>query len=232
MAISTATRKEWLVARKALLSREKLFTLQRDELSEARRALPWVLVEEPYVFDGQSGVRTLPDLFEGKSQLIIYHFMFGPDWDAGCPSCSFWIDNFDGVQAHLAARDTALALVSTALYATLSAFKTRMGWSLPWFSTHGSDFNTDYGVTFDTDPDQPNTANYNYRPISEPPSEMPGISVVIKDDAGVVYHTYSAYSRGLDMVNGAYQLLDLTPKGRDEADLQFSMSWLRRHDEY
>lgn len=232
MAPKTATRQEWLAKRLTLLGEEKTLTRQRDKISVARRDLPWVLLDTPYMFEGEDGRLSLADLFNAKSQLVIYHFMYGADWKAGCPSCSFWIDNIDGVQAHLAARDTTLALVSSASLATLTTYKKRMGWSLPWYSSQGSDFNADFGVSFETDQKQAADAVYNYRPVSSPPSEMPGISVFAKDKNGSVYHTYSTYSRGLDMLNGAYHLLDLTPKGRDEADLKFAMSWLKRTDEY
>lgn len=229
---NVGSREDWLVQRKTLLAREKAFNKSRDALSAARRDLPWVPVTRPYLFEGASGQNTFADLFDGKSQLIVYHFMYGADWDAGCKSCSYWIDNFDGIQNHLAARDTALVLVSSAPYETLAAYRKRLGWTLPWFSAQGPGFNQDYGISFTPEQMQPDAANYNYRQTTMPSSEMPGASVFVKDDGGDIYHTYSTYSRGLDMLNGAYHLLDLTPKGRDENGLPGTMSWLRRHDEY
>jgi len=222
-------RSTWLDARRALMADEKALTRQRDELSRKRRALPWVEVPE-YTFDTEHGPRTLAELFEGRRQLVIYHFMYGPDWDEGCPSCSFWADNYDGIGVHLAHRDTTLMAVSRAPLASLLAYRERMGWSFPWASSVDNDFNADFGVSF---PEGHRAdATYNFEPIPEPPEELPGLSVFATGDDGTVYHTYSCYSRGLDPFNSAYQLLDLTPLGRHEDDLEWSMAWLRRHDQY
>ncbi|MGR3344244.1 MAG: DUF899 domain-containing protein [Paracoccaceae bacterium] len=232
MDIRIASREDWLSERKALLKREKEFTRERDKLSAARRSLPWVLVEKDYQFAGENGRLSLADLFAGKSQLVTYHFMYGADWSEGCKSCSFWIDNFDGISAHLGERDTALVLVSKAPLQTLLKFRTRMGWTLPWVSAENTNFNEDYGVTFSADEMLAGDVTYNFRKTKLGSGEMPGASVFAKDENGRVYHTYSTYSRGLDMLNGAYHILDLTPKGRDEGALQFTMSWLKLHDTY
>ncbi len=228
----TSTRADWLSKRTALLAREKEFSQARDALSAARRELPWVPVEKDYLFDAEDGHMSLADLFQGKTQLVIYHFMFGTDWEEGCTSCSFWIDNLNGISPHLDARDTALAMVSKGPLANLLKFKTRMGWSLPWYSSANTDFNEDYQVTFPQEDRDAGNVTYNYRKTQMGMSDMTGISVFAKDKKGRVYHTYSTYSRGVDMLNGAYHILDLTPKGRDEDGLPFSMSWLKRHDEY
>lgn len=226
------SRAEWLVARKAHLAKEKEFTRLRDELSAERRALPWEQVEKAYVFEGPNGQQSLADLFGDKRQLIVYHFMFGPDWDEGCPSCSFWADNFNGIGVHLAHRDTALVAISRAPVERLEAYRQRMGWSFPWFSSLHTDFNQDYQVSFPQEVAQQGEAIYNYRKGGFDGEEAPGISVFYRDAEGTIYHTYSAYARGLDMLNGAYHFLDLTPKGRDEAGLPWPMAWLRRHDQY
>ena len=224
------SRDEWLAARKAFLAKEKELTHARDQLSQERRELPWVRVDKEYVFDGLAGKETLSDLFAGKSQLLVYHFMFGPDWNEGCPSCSFWADNYDGIVVHLKHRDVTLVAVSRAPLEKLDAYKRRMGWDFKWVSSLGNDFNRDYHVSFT--PEEQKAAVYNYAPQGFGSSEAPGISVFAKDDAGTVYHPYSCYARGLDMLNGAYHLLDLVPKGRDEAGLSYSMAWVRRHDKY
>jgi predicted dithiol-disulfide oxidoreductase (DUF899 family) len=226
------SRKEWIDARRQHLAREKEFTRLRDTLSRERRDLPWVKVDTPYVFDGSAGRESLADLFEGRSQLIVYHFMFDPSWDEGCKSCSFWVDNFDGIVVHLGHRDASLALVSRAPLATLEAYRRRMGWRVKWVSSHGCDFNRDYHVSFTPEELQGGQAYYNYANRGFPAPEAPGISVFFKDADGAIYHTYSCYARGLDMVNGAYQLMDLLPKGRDEAGLSYTMEWLRHHDRY
>ena len=223
---------QWLDARKALLAQEKKFTQERDELSRQRRAMPWVEVTKSYQFDTPDGKKSLGDLFAGKSQLIVYHFMFHPDWTAGCKSCSFWADNYNGAVSHLAARDTALVAISRAPLQKLEAFKQRMGWSFPWVSAEGDDFNRDFGVTFTQDEISSKTRLYNYGTRSFNGEDAPGISVFARNGAGRIFHTYSCYSRGLDMLNGAYHLIDLTPKGRDEAALPHPMSWVRLHDEY
>jgi predicted dithiol-disulfide oxidoreductase (DUF899 family) len=227
----TGSREEWRTARLALLAREKELNSLRDELAAQRRRLPWVRVEKQYTFAGPDGTASLLDLFGGHSQLLVYHFMYGPDWDEGCPSCSFWADSFEGMPAHLAHRDAALVAVSRAPYPKLAAYRERMGWSFPWYSSAGSDFNFDYGVSF-TAEQQRDGAEYNFRHVDEIYDESPGLSAFATDGAGAVYHTYSTYSRGLDPFNAGYQLLDLTPKGRDEQDLPWTMAWLRRHDEY
>jgi predicted dithiol-disulfide oxidoreductase (DUF899 family) len=227
------SREAWLEARKALLAKEKAFTRQRDELSRERRALPWVKVEKPYVFDGPHGQESLSDLFAGRSQLIVYHFMYGPDWEEGCKSCSFWADNFERAIVHLNQRDVSMVAISKAPLSTLEAFKKRMGWSFRWVSSFHNDFNRDYHVSFTPEEqDDASAAIYNYKPGGFGSSEAPGLSVFAKDEAGSVFHTYSCYARGLDAVNGTYQLLDLVPKGRDEDTLPYPMVWVRHHDKY
>jgi len=226
----TGTRDEWTVARLDLLAREKELNGLRDQLAEQRRTLPWVRVETEYTFDGPQGTRTLRDLFDARSQLLVYHFMFGPDWDEGCPSCSFWADSFDGVGVHLAHRDITFVCVSRAPYGKLAAYQARMGWAFPWYSSAPSAFNFDFGVSFTPD-QQRDGGTYNFTHLDHPPEEAPGISAFALD-GGDVFHTYSSYSRGLDPINTAYQLLDLAPKGRDEAGLEWPMAWLRRHDVY
>jgi len=226
------SREEWLDARRELLAKEKEFTRLRDQLSQARQELPWVKVEKDYLFDGPNGKETLSDLFEGRSQLIIYHFMYGPDWEEGCPSCSFWADNFNGTGIHLSHRDITLIAVSRAPLDHLEAYKARMGWSFKWVSSLGSDFNYDYQVSFTPEQVEKGEMIYNYRPGGFSGEEAPGISIFYKNEQGEVFHTYSCYSRGLDMLNGAYHYMDLAPKGRDEDDLPYTMAWLRRHDQY
>jgi predicted dithiol-disulfide oxidoreductase (DUF899 family) len=223
---------EWIEARKRLLAKEKEFTRLRDQLSQQRRDMPWERVETPYVFDGPSGRETLSDLFEGRQQLIVYHFMFDPSWEAGCKSCSFWADNFNGIVVHLRHRDVSLIAVSRAPLAKLDAYRQRMGWTFKWVSSAGSDFNRDYYVTHTPEELEKKEGYYNYTRQKPYASEAPGISVFYRDPAGAVFHTYSCYARGLDMLNGAYHLLDLVPKGRDEANLPSHSDWLRRHDEY
>jgi predicted dithiol-disulfide oxidoreductase (DUF899 family) len=223
---------EWLTARSEFLSKEKEFTRLRDELSRQRRTLPWEKVEKRYAFDSTKGTVTLADLFDGRSQLIVYHFMFGPGWQQGCQSCSFWADHFDGSTIHLAHRDTTLAVVSRAPLAEIEAFKKRMGWKFPWVSSFDSDFNFDYHVSFTPEQRSGGKVYYNYDNREFPPNEGPGASVFTKDAAGEVFHTYSTYGRGLDILNGTYHLLDLVPRGRDEDGLAFSMSWVRHHDRY
>lgn len=220
----------WLSARKGLLAKEKELTRLRDDLSRQRRELPWVKVEKQYVFDGPNGKETLSDLFAGRSQLIVDHFMFGADWQEGCPSCSFWADTYDGIVVHLEHRDTSFVVVSTAPLNKLEAYRKRMGWSFKWVSSLNNDFNRDYHVSFT--PEEQKTAVYNYRAGGFGSSEAPGISVFAKDTAGDIFHTYSCYARGLDPLNGAYQLIDLLPKGRDEEGLPHPMAWVRRHDRY
>ena len=226
------TRDEWLAARQEHLIEEKKFTRLRDELSEKRRQLPWVRVEQEYTFEGPSGKQSLADLFDGRRQLIVYHFMYGPDWQEGCPSCSFWADNYDRVIVHLNHRDISMVAISNSALSNLENYRARMGWSFKWLSSLGNDFNRDYHVSFTPDEMANGKMTYNYAETSFPSSEGPGISVFYRDDDGSVFHTYSCYSRGLDMLNSAYHHMDLVPKGRDEADLPHSMAWLRRRDQY
>jgi predicted dithiol-disulfide oxidoreductase (DUF899 family) len=223
---------EWLAARRELLAKEKEFTRVRDELSRLRRALPWQRVDKPYQFEGPAGRATLADLFDGRSQLIVQHFMFDPGWDAGCKSCSFWADNFDGFYLHLNQRDVTLVAVSRAPWPVIARFKERMGWSFPWVSSAGSDFNFDFGVSFAADQLAAGEITYNYAPRRTAMTELPGISVFARDEEGKVFHTYSCYARGLDMMNACYHYLDLVPKGRDEAGLPYPQAWVRHHDNY
>ena len=226
------SREKWLAARKEHLKNEKEFTRLRDQLSKERRQLPWVKVEKEYVFDGPNGKESFADLFEGKSQLIVYHFMYGPDWDEGCPSCSFWADNYNGIVIHLNHRDINLVAVSRAPLDKLEAYKKRMGWSFKWVSSYGNDFNRDYHVSFTPEEMEKGEMFYNFGITSFPSEEGPGISVFYKNEKGEIFHTYSCYQRGLDMLNGAYHLMDLAPKGRDEDDLPYTMAWVERHDQY
>jgi predicted dithiol-disulfide oxidoreductase (DUF899 family) len=223
---------DWLAARSEFLTKEKEFTRLRDELSRQRRTLPWEKVEKRYQFDSTKGRVTLADLFDGRSQLIVYHFMFAPGWQEGCQSCSYWADHFDGSTIHLANRDTTLAVISRARLAEIEAFKKRMGWKFPWVSSFGSDFNFDYHVSFTPEERSSGKVYYNYVNDEFPPDEGPGASVFAKDATGEVFHTYSTYGRGIDILNGTYNLLDLVPKGRDEDGLAFSMAWVRHHDKY
>jgi predicted dithiol-disulfide oxidoreductase (DUF899 family)/uncharacterized damage-inducible protein DinB len=224
---------EWLAARKNLLAKEKEFTRLRDDLSRMRRELPWEKVEKNYVFDGPTGKQSLADLFDGRSQLIIYHFMFGPGWKEGCPSCSFLADNFDGARIHMAQRDISFAAISRATVPEIEAFKKRMGWQFPWLSSFGSDFNYDYKVSFTPDDMQPGKRPYNFGTVDFPMEEGPGLSVFYKDETGQIFHTYSTYQRGLDILLTAYNFIDMTPKGRDEAGMvPHSMAWVRHHDRY
>jgi predicted dithiol-disulfide oxidoreductase (DUF899 family) len=227
------SRVEWLVARRDLLKREKELARLRDQLSAQRRALPWVKIDKRYVFNALGGELTLADLFTGRSQLIIYHFMFHPDWKEGCPSCSFVSDHLDGARAHLAARDVTLTMVSRAPLAKIEAFKKRMGWHFKWVSSFGSDFNFDYHVSFAPEQKVGGKVDYNYTMQEFPSDEGPGLSVFYKDPiSSEIFHTYSTFARGLDPLVGTYTLLDLVPKGRDEDDLAFSMQWVRHHDRY
>jgi predicted dithiol-disulfide oxidoreductase (DUF899 family) len=232
MQHQVVSQEEWLAARKQLLSREKEFTQLRDQLSAERRELPWVKVDKQYVFDGPNGKETLADLFNGRSQLIIYHFMFGPGWEQGCPSCSFVSDHIDGANWHLPQRDVTLLAVSRAPLPAIEAFRQRMGWGFKWVSSYGNDFNHDYHVSFTPDEMARGEVYYNYGMEQFPSEEAPGVSVFYKDPSGAIFHTYSAYARGLDMLIGAYNYLDLAPKGRDEADLPWTMAWVRHHDRY
>ena len=219
---------EWLEASRAQLAKEKEFTRQREELAQGRRELPWMKVEKDYVFEAPEGRASLGDLFAGRGQLIVQHFMFGPDWNEGCPSCSYWSDNFNGIQDHLAARDTSFIVVSRGPIDKLEAYRKRMGWTFRWVSSLGNDFNFDYRVSFAKDE---TALEYNFGTTKPHGEENPGISAFRCED-GVVFHTYSTYGRGLDLLNGAYHLLDITSKGRDEADLPWPMAWVKRHDRY
>ena len=220
---------QWIAERKVLLAKEKELTRARDALAEARRALPWERVDKRYVFDGPGGEETLPDLFDGRSQLVVYHFMFGPDASVGCKACSWWADNFERNVVHLAHRDVTMLAVSRGPLEKLLAFQKRMGWTFKWVSSGRSDFNFDYHVSFE--PGR-NDGTYNYAPKTFGGSELPGVSVFFKDADGAVYHTYSTYTRGLDIVNAGYQILDLVPKGRDEEPFPSAMNWLRHRDSY
>jgi predicted dithiol-disulfide oxidoreductase (DUF899 family) len=232
---------EWLEARKQFLIKEKEFTRLRDELSRQRRELPWVKLEKNYVFEGPAGKTTLAELFDGRSQLVVYHFMFAPDWEEGCRSCSFWADNFNGIRIHLNHRDVSLVAISRAPWEKLEAFKRRMGWNFKWLSSADNDFNYDYHVSFNFEALK-SPLEYNYAKLADfaqrydmretELSDLPGVSVFYKDEDGNIYHTYSAYERGIDMQNTAYNYLDLVPKGRDEAELEWPMAWVRFHDEY
>jgi predicted dithiol-disulfide oxidoreductase (DUF899 family) len=223
---------EWLAARKDLLRKEKEFTRLRDELSRERRELPWEKVENSYVFDGPKGKETLADLFGGRSQLIVYHFMFGPEWKEGCPSCSLYADTMDGAVVHLAQRDTTLLAISRARLSEIEGFRKRMGWRFKWVSSLENDFNFDYGVSFSKDELAEGKVYYNYGLTEFPSEEAPGASVFYKNRAGEIFHTYSVYARGLDLLIGTYNHLDLVPKGRDEDALPYTMAWVRHHDRY
>ncbi|MBK7405113.1 MAG: DUF899 domain-containing protein [Phycisphaerales bacterium] len=226
------SREEWVEARRSLLEREKAMTRLRDELSAERRTLPWVLIEKPYEFDTASGRQTLADLFEGRSQLIVYHFMFGPEWLEGCPGCSFLMDHADGTLPHLHARGITLTAASRAPLASIERFKRRMGWRFPWASSSPSEFNFDFHVSFSPEQMKAREVEYNFRRGPASMEELPGVSVFRRGDAGEVFHTYSAYARGLEPLVGTYDYIDLTSKGRDEAGLDSPMSWVRHHDRY
>ena len=226
------SRKEWLEARKELLRKEKEFTRLRDQLSAERRELPWVKVEKDYVFDGSDGKEKLSDLFEGRRQLIVYHFMFDPEWSEGCKSCSLLADHYNPAIVHLNHRDVSMVTISRAPLDKLLAFQKRMGWTFKWVSSFGNDFNRDFNVTFTEDELERKVANYNYKYGTFPVTEAPGISVFFKDDSGSIFHTYSSYARGLDLFISMYNLLDIVPKGRDEDGLSYTMEWIRHHDRY
>jgi predicted dithiol-disulfide oxidoreductase (DUF899 family) len=226
------SRAEWIEARQEFLAKEKEFTQLRDQLSQQRRNLPWERVDREYVFEGPNGKETLSDLFAGRSQLVVYHFMFDPDWEEGCPNCSFWADNFDPIIVHLTQRDVTMIAVSRAPFSKVAAYKERMGWTFKWVSSFGTDFNFDYHVSFTPEEMAKGDVFYNYTRQDPFVAEREGVSVFYKDPAGRIFHTYSAYARGIDMMNVAYQYLDVTPKGRDEAGHDFPQFWVRRHDEY
>jgi predicted dithiol-disulfide oxidoreductase (DUF899 family) len=224
-----ATREEWLSARKALLAEEKEFTRARDALSAKRRELPWVRIDKPYRFEGPEGTLSLSDLFGPNRQLIVQHFMFAPEWEKPCKSCSFWADGYNGIVAHLAQRDTAFVAVSRAPIEKLEARKRQMGWTFPWVSSGNGDFNYDFAVSFREG--QADGATYNYQPKQGAMTDLPGMSAFVKVDRAV-YHAYSCFARGLDLLNSAYNYLDLTPLGRQEDGLPFPMSWVKLRDEY
>jgi predicted dithiol-disulfide oxidoreductase (DUF899 family) len=225
------TQDQWLAARKQLLKKEKEFTKLRDELSRERRELPWEKVEKEYTFQGPKGKETLAELFDGRSQLIVYHFMLGPGWKEGCPSCSFLADHFNPSVVHLAQRDVTLLAISRASLPEIEVFKKRMGWGFKWVSSSGSDFNFDHRVSFTKDQIAKGEKLYNFQ-TQLPGEELPGASVFYKNEDGEIFHTYSTYSRGLDILIGAYNFLELTPKGRDEEGLKHGMAWVRHHDRY
>jgi predicted dithiol-disulfide oxidoreductase (DUF899 family) len=226
------SREHWLEARRALLAREKELTRLNDRVAEARRALPRVRIDKPYVFDTPRGPRSLADLFEGRRQLVVQHFMFGPGWAQGCPSCSFMADHVDGMTVHLAQRDVSFVAVSRAPLADIERFKARMGWRFDWVSAHGSDFNFDFGVSFTGEALARGQVHYNFTDQPFPSEEAPGVSVFALGEAGQVFHTYSTYGRGVEMMMGTYDLLDLVPKGRDEREVFYKMEWVRHHDRY
>ena len=229
---AVVTGERWLAERKTLLAREKELMRLHDEVARERRALPWERVDKPYVFDTPQGRRTLAGLFDDRRQLLVQHFMLGPDWAQGCPSCSFMADHTDGMNVHLAQRDISFVAISRAPLAQIQRFRERMGWRFDWVSSHGSDFNYDFGVSFTPDELASGQVDYNYRMQSFPAEEAPGVSVFYRDDAGDVFHTYSTYGRGVEVMMGAYQLMDLAPRGRSERDVPHKMEWVRHHDRY
>jgi predicted dithiol-disulfide oxidoreductase (DUF899 family) len=226
------SRDQWAAERRKLLAREKELTHLRDQIARERRALPWVRIDKVYTFEAPEGRRTLADLFEGRRQLMVQHFMLGPGWEQGCPSCSFMADHTDGMNVHLAHRDVTFVAVSRAPLAEIERFRRRMGWQFKWVSSHGSEFNHDFGVSFTPEEKAKGQVDYNYGPRPFESDEMPGISVFYMNDAGDVFQTYSTYGRGVEVMMGTYNLLDLTPKGRDEDRLSHTMEWVRHHDRY
>ena len=226
------SRDDWLVQRHALLAREKALTHQRDQLARDRRALPWVRMDKAYTFDTPAGRRTLAELFDGKRQLMVQHFMLAPGWEQGCKSCSFMADHLVGALVHLEQRDLAVTLVSRAPLAEIEAFRRRMGWQFKWASSHGSDFNLDFHVSFPPESRVDGEVEYNYRRMAFPQDEAPGISFFYKDDAGTVFHTYSTFGRGVEAMMMTYDLLDMAPLGRDEEQDAYGMEWVRHHDRY
>ena len=224
------TREEWLHQRMILLNQEKEFTRKRDELAQKKRSLPWVKIEKAYIFDTENGSKSLSDLFEDKSQLIIYHFMFGPDWGSeGCKSCSLWADQYDPIIQHINRRDVTMLAVSRGPLSKILPFKAKMGWSFDWVSSEKSSFNFDFNVTMHAEKE----SSYNYKPVNtQKESEMPGISVFYKNEKGTIFHTYSCFARELETFNTAYRYLDIVPKGRDEDDLPYGMAWVKHHYKY
>lgn len=223
---------QWLEARRKLLAREKELTHLHDQVARERRALPWRRVATDYVFDTTAGRRTLAELFDGRGQLMVQHFMFGPGWEQGCPSCSYMADHTDGMNVHLAHRDITFVAVSRAPLADLQRFRRRMGWRFEWASSHGSGFNRDFHVSFTPEQLASGAVDYNYGKVAFPAEEAPGISVFIRGGAGEVFHTYSTFGRGVEVMMGAYALMDLTPMGRGERDVPHKMEWVRHHDRY
>ena len=226
------SRDRWLAERKTLLARERELTHPRDQIARERRALPWVRIDKDYSFDTAEGRRTLAQLFEGRRQLLVQHFMLGPGWEQGCPSCSYMADHTDGMTPHLAQRGVSFVAISRAPLAEIERFRRRMGWRFLWVSSNGSDFNFDFHVSFRPEEMARGKVDYNFVKTAFPSEEAPGISVFFKDDAGQVFHTYSTYGRGVEVMMGAYSLMDLTPKGRDEDELAHTMEWVRHHDRY
>jgi len=222
----------WIAERKKLLAREKELTHLHDQIAAARRALPWVRIDKNYVFDSPQGRRSLADLFEGRRQLLVQHFMLGPAWEQGCPSCSFMADHTDGMNVHLAHRDVTMVAISRAPIAEIERFRQRMGWQFNWVSSNGNDFNYDFHVSFTPEERAKGEVYYNYGMTDFPAEEAPGISVFYRNDAGEIFRTYSTFGRGVEVMMGAYYMLDLTPKGRDEDNLRYGMEWVRHHDRY
>lgn len=229
---NVVSHEQWLQARRELLAAEKEFTVQRDALTRRRMTMPWERVEKPYVFDTPDGKRTLGELFDGRHQLLVQHFMLGPGWQAGCKSCSFMADHTEGMTVHLNHRDVTMLAISRAPLNEIERFRHRMGWQFPWASSNGSDFNRDFGVSFTPEEVAAGKVHYNYGEWTHANDELPGISVFYRDDAGDVFHTYSTYGRGVEVMMGTYNLLDLVPKGRDEEQLPYTMAWVRHHDRY
>lgn len=226
------SREEWLAARKALLAKEKAQTRARDALARERRALPWVRVEKPYLFEGADGKETLADLFQGRSQLVLQHFMFGPDMKEGCVGCSFGADHVDPARRHFEQRDVSFVAVSRKPLVAIDAFRKRMGWRFKWVSSLGSDFNYDFNVSFRKEDLAAGKVFYNYEMVESTSEELSGISVFCRNPSGEIFHTYSSYGRGDEILSGAYMYLDLVPKGRDEAGLPYPQAWWRHHDRY
>jgi predicted dithiol-disulfide oxidoreductase (DUF899 family) len=229
---AVVTPDRWISERKKLLAREKELTHLRDQIAEQRRALPWVRIEKKYVFDTPGGKRTLADLFEGRSQLMVQHFMLGPGWDQGCPSCSFMADHTDGMQIHLEHRDVTFVAVSRATMGEIERFQRRMGWKFKWISSNGNEFNYDFHVSFKQEERAKGEVYYNYGMTEFPAEEAPGISLFYRNETGEVFHTYSTFGRGVEAMMGTYNMLDLAPKGRDEQDEPYAMAWVRHHDRY
>ena len=225
------SRQQWLAERKALMAREKELTHLGDQIARERRALPWVRLEQDYVFDTPEGRRPLADLFDGHHQLVMQHFMLAPGWEQGCKSCSYMADHTDATLPHLAHRDTAFVAVSRAPLDEIERFRRRMGWKFRWVSSHGTTFNRDFHVSFTADERASGKADYNFG-ATPPGEEMPGVSAFWKDESGEVFHTYSTYGRGVEVMMHTYNLLDLTAQGRDEDGLDFTMAWVRHHDRY